>query len=107
MESVRERTNIEIIFHTEFDQIIKRQPKLLSFKGIVDWYSSLSVYKFDEEKTLFNKPIYLGFTVLERSKLLRYEFYYKSLEPYWHNKVHLHFMDTDSFVLSFEANQEN
>ena len=35
-----------------------------------------------------------------------YEFYYKSLEPYWHNKVHLHYMDTDSFVLSFEAHQE-
>ena len=34
------------------------------------------------------------------------EFYYKSSEPYWHNKVHLHYIDTDSFVLSFEANQE-
>ena len=36
-----------------------------------------------------------------------YEFYYKSSEPYWQNKVHLHYMDTDSFVLSFEANQKN
>ena len=45
--------------------------------------------------------------MLELSKQLMYETYYKSLEPYWHNKVHLHYMDTDSFVLSFEANQEN
>ena len=36
-----------------------------------------------------------------------YEVYYHTLEPYWQNKVHLHYMDTDSFVLSFEANQEN
>ena len=39
---------------------------MLSFKGIVDWYSVFSVYKFDKEKTVFDKPIYLvGFTVLE------------------------------------------
>ena len=36
-----------------------------------------------------------------------YEFYYKGLEPYWQNQVPLHYIDTDSFVLSFEANQEN
>ena len=45
--------------------------------------------------------------MLELSKLLLYEFYNKSSEPYWHNKVHLQYMDTDSFVLRFEANQEN
>ena len=36
-----------------------------------------------------------------------YEFNFQSSEPYWQNKVYLHYMDTDSFVLSFEANQEN
>ena len=70
------------------------------------WYPTFSVYKFDKEKTVFDKPIYLGFTVLELSKLFRYEFYYKRLEPYWQNKVHLHFMDTDSFVLSFDTNNQ-
>ena len=48
----------------------------------------------------------MGFSVLELSKLLLYEFYYKRLEPYWQNKVHLHYMDTDSFVLSFNANNQ-
>ena len=36
-----------------------------------------------------------------------YEFYYHTLEPYWQNKVQLHYMDTDSFILSFDTNQEN
>ena len=35
-----------------------------------------------------------------------YEFYCKSLEPYWQNKVNLHYMDTDSFVLSFDTNNQ-
>ena len=103
MENVRDRTNLEFIDHSQIDQIIKRQSKL-SFKGIVDHYSKFSVYKFDKEKTVFDKPISLGFSVLELSKLLLYEFYYHTLEPYWQNKVQLHYMDTDSFILSFNAN---
>ena len=36
-----------------------------------------------------------------------YEFYYFTLEPHWQNKVQLHYMDTDSFDLSFETQLEN
>ena len=59
MENVRDRANLEFIDHSQIDQLIKRQSKL-SFKGIVDWYSTFSVYKFYKEKTVFDKPIYLG-----------------------------------------------
>ena len=105
MEIVRDRTNLEFIDHSQIDQIIKRHSKL-SFKGIVDHYSKFSVYKFDKEKTVFDKPIYLGFTVLELSKLLMYEFLYNKLQPYWQNKIQLHYMDTDSFILSFDTNHQ-
>ena len=105
MENVRDRTNLEFIDQSQIDQIIKRQSKL-SFKGIMDHYSKFSVYKFDKEKTVFDKPIYLGFTVLELSKQLMYEFYYNKLQPYWQNKIHLHYMNTDSFILSFDTNHQ-
>ena len=102
MENVRDRTNLEFIPHTNIDQIIKRQSKL-SFKGITNHYSEFSVYKFDKEKVIFDKPIYLGFSVLELSKLLMYEFYYHKLQPYYNNKIKLHYMDTDSFILSIKT----
>ena len=106
MENVRDRTNLEFIPHTNIDQIIKRQSKL-SFKGIVNHYSEFSVYKFDKEKVIFDKPIYLGFSVLELSKLLMYEFYYHKLQPYYSSRsdasVKLHYMDTDSFILSIKT----
>ena len=92
MENVRDRTNLEFIDHSQIDQIIKRQSKL-SFKGIVDL-------------CVFDKPIYLGFTVLELSKLLMYEFYYNKLQPYWKQSIQLHYMDTDSFILSFDTNHQ-
>ena len=102
MENIRERVNLENIPHTNVDQIIKRQSKL-SFKGINIHYYTFSLYKFDKEKTVFDKPIYLGFSVLELSKLLMYEFYYHKLQPYYNCSVKLHYMDTDSFILSIKT----
>ena len=102
LENVRERVNSEIIPHTKIEQILKRQSKL-SFKGINMHYSTFSLYKNDKEKTVFDKPSYLGFSVLELSKLLRYEFYYHKLQPYYNNKIKLHYMDTDSFILTIKT----
>ena len=102
MGNVRERVNLEIIPHTNIDQTIKTQSKL-SFKGINMPYSTFSLYKFDKEKTVFDKPIYLGFSVLEPSKLLMYEFYYHILQPYYNCSVKLHYMDTDSFIPSIKT----
>ena len=36
-----------------------------------------------------------------------YEFHYYLLKAYWHVRVHVHYVDTDSFVLSFDTNQEH
>ena len=56
-----------------------------------------------KKQQFFDKPIYLGFTVLELSKLLLYEFYYNTLKPFWKEKMQLHYMDTDSFIISFDS----
>ena len=103
IENVRYRTNIELIPHTEIERIIKRQSKL-SFKGLAQHYKDFSLYENDKEIVTFDKPIYLGFTVLELSKLLMYEFYYHKLQPYYKEKVKLHCMDTDFFILSIKTN---
>ena len=45
------------------------------------------------------------FFVLELSKLLMYETYYDELQPYFGQEIiQLHYMDTDSFVLSVNTN---
>ena len=50
------------------------------------------------------KPVYLGFVVLEISKLHMYETYYDKLQPYFGEKnLYLHYMDTDSFILSVKT----
>ena len=101
MENLRETVNLEIVPHTNTDQIGKRQSKL-SFKGISNHHNDFSFYWFIKGKTAFDQPIYLRFSVLELSKVLMYELYYHKLQPYYNNKIKLHYMDTDSFTFGFE-----
>ena len=51
-----------------------------------------------------DKPIYIGFAVLQLSKLHLYELLYNKLEPYFEkDKTQIHHMDFDSFVLSIKT----
>ena len=51
-----------------------------------------------------DKPIYLGFAVLELSKLLMYETFYDVFQPYFgQESIQLHYIDCDSFVLSINT----
>ena len=50
------------------------------------------------------KPIYLGFSVLQLSKLLMYETNYDTVQPYFgRENIQLHYIDTDSFVSSLHT----
>ena len=54
------------------------------------------------------KPSYLGFAIRELKKLYLYETYYEKLQPYFgQNKLNLHYLDCDSFVLSSETQYIN
>ena len=97
MENVRNRLKIKFFKKDDYREIIKQ----LTFKGINKSYQNCYSYAFRQNKVPMDKPIYLGITVLELSKLLMYETYYDKLQPYFgQEKIQLHYMDTDSFVLS-------
>ena len=53
------------------------------------------------EKTqiLMNKPVYLGLSMLELSKILMYEFWYDYLKPKCGEKTKLCYMNRDSFIV--------
>ena len=46
-----------------------------------------------------NKPVYLGLSVLELSKMVMYGFQYDYLKPKCGEKAKLRYMDIDSFIV--------
>ena len=50
-------------------------------------------------EVLTNKPVYLGLSVLELSKILMYEFWYGYVKPKYGKKVKLCYMDTGIFIV--------
>ena len=100
MENVRNCLKIKFLRKDDCREIIQQKSKL-TFNGIHKSYENCDSYTFKQNEILMDKPIYLGFSVLELSKILMYETYYDNLQPYFgQENIQLLYMDTDSFVLS-------
>ena len=70
-------------------------------------YENYTLKEFYIKEIQYDKPIYLGSAVLELSRLHMYKFFFNVLNPPLRDQT-LHYMDLDSFVLSFcEGNADN
>ena len=70
-------------------------------------YKDYSQIEYIKKRIEYDSPVYVGVTILELSKLHMYDVFYDILQPSLKD-LQLHYMDTDSFVLSFtEGNVEN
>ena len=65
---------------------------------------NLSIIEMKKTKIKMNKPIYLGLSILEISKILMYEFWYDYMKPKYNDNVKLCYMDTNSFVMYIKTN---
>ena len=50
-----------------------------------------------------NKPVYLGLSILELSKILMYDFWYDYVKPKYGEKVKLCYMNTTGFIVYIKA----
>ena len=102
IENIRKRLNLDLIDKSDIHRILNRQSKLSSDDKLAE-YEKFSLYSFNKESIKFKKPIYVGFSVLELSKLLKYEWYYDKMQPYFgEDNLELNYLDTDSFIFSFK-----
>ena len=53
-------------------------------------------------KITFSKPTYIGFTVLESSKLHMQKFHYNIMQPYFKKDLQLNYTDTDSLIYTIK-----
>ena len=101
MENIRKHRNIKLVTTD------KKRNKLVSKPNdhTVNYISKdLSIIEMNKTKLKMNKPIYLGLSILDISKILMYEFWYDYMKPKYGNNVKLCYMDTDSFVINIKTN---
>jgi hypothetical protein len=94
-ENLRKRTRVEII--TDPKIAIKRIANP-AYKRSQIIRENLVILQSAVTTLTLNKPLYVGFTVLDLSKLMMYKFHYDEMLPLYGDKIHLLLTDTDSLI---------
>ena len=99
MENIRKHKDIKLV---TTNKIRSKLVSELNYHTINFISEDLSIIKINKTKIKMNKPIYLGFSILEISKLLMCEFRYDYMKPKYGQNVKLCYMDTDSFIMNIK-----
>ena len=95
VERVRDRLNCKFSSNEQYCRKFISDSNAVSFKILND--NLVCIFQ-KQNQILMNKPICIGFSILERSKLIMYELYYKQLRPKFAIMKCL-YTDTDSLIL--------
>ena len=100
MENLRKRVNVRLVNKAEDFLKYISKPTYITHKMFVKDYAAIHEIK---PVLILNKPIYVGYTVLDLSKWKMYDFHYNFIKKNF--DAELLFTDTDS--LTYEIKSEN
>ena len=98
MENLRKKISVKLVKNAKDYVKCVSRPSFVSQKIFSKKF--VAINKIKPVLTL-NKPIYVGFSILDLSKLLIYEFHYKDIKSNFDTK--LLFTDTDSLVCEIKT----
>ena len=99
-ENMKKRTDIKLVTKEKKLKKLIIKPHCMSYRIFTEKLSGVQLKKV---KVLINKPFYVGFSVLELSKLLMYRFHYDYIKPKYQERAQLLFTDTDSLMYEIET----
>ena len=100
MENLRKRVKVNLVNDK------KRLTKLTaapSFDYFRIFSEDLAAVNMKKTKLYLNRPIYVGFAILDLSKVLMYQFHYEYMKPKYDYKAKLLFTDTDSLCYEIKT----
>ena len=100
MENLRKRINVRLINNAKDYVKCVSKPTFAPQKAFSKYLAAIHKIK---SLLVLNKPIYVGFSILELSKLLMYNFHY----GYFKNKFNASLLFTDTDSLVYEIKRED
>lgn len=100
MENWRKRVDIQLVNHEKRLLKLTKKPGFKSFKIFNEDLASVELQK---SKLVLNRPIYVGFSILDLSKVLMYDFHYNYIKEKYGNAAQLLFTDTDSLCYDIKT----
>ena len=100
MENIRNRKDIKLVSNR--DKAVKYAAKP-NFHHSKIFSETLVTMHMKRTSLTFNKPVYLGLSILDLSKTIMYEFHYDYIKPKYNDRVSLLYTDTDSLVYEIET----
>ena len=100
MEDVRKHGDFELVNNPVRFQKVVNNPTY-KHRHIIN--EELIGVEKDKAEVELNKPIYMGLSILDYSKVHMYGFYYDVLKPKYDDKINLIYTDTDSFIVHVET----
>ena len=101
MENVRKRSDVHLKSDWDGPFNIEALIAKPNFHRMVSFNRDLVAIELSKLIINFDKPIYLGFTILELAKHHVYDFHYDYILPKFGEKAKLLYTDTDSLVYEF------
>lgn len=103
MENIRSRVDIKLTKKWNGKCGARMLISKPNFKRYRIFDENLVAIELSKTNILMNKPIAVGMSILDISKLTMYSFLYDFLKSKYDDRVHLAYTDTDSFILSIET----
>jgi hypothetical protein len=100
-ENVRKRINLKLI--TDKNKAMRYSAKP-NFKNMTIFNENLIAIDMYKTTVKFDRPIIIGFCILDLSKVLMYDFHYNTMRKMYNDNVKLLFTDTDSLCYEIKTN---
>ena len=100
MENIRKHKDIKLVTTDKTRSKLVSEPNYHTMNCISE---NLSIIEMKKTKVKVNKPIYLGLSILDISKILMYEFWYDYMKPKYDDNVKFCYVDTDSFIINIKT----
>ena len=100
MENMRKHRDIKLVKTDHKRNKLISEPSYHTMKLISE---NLSIIEMKKVKVKMNKPIYLGLSILEISKIIMYEFWFDYVKKKYGDTVKLCHMDTGSLIMNIKT----